>query len=464
MPPITHRLFPALLAALTLTGCDGARHAVAVPAHFTSHQLCSAVFIGGLDANAFFTEGIAPQMRPGGAFMRYTIDHASGLVTARFAGLVESRAVYEGPAGCRVLTADDPPPGPRIVLPPPAPPLLPPIAGPEVVAPTDPALVAALDRAFAEPDTAPHRWTKAVVILKDGRVVAERYAPGYGVDTPLIGWSMTKSVTNALIGILVRQGKLAVDQRLDVPAWSSAGDPRQAITVDSLLRMTSGLDFGQSLTADWTSMADPTTQMVYARADMAAMVEAAAPKAPPGRVWTYSNGNTLLLSRLIRDTVGHGGADVLAFAHQQLFDPLGMAHATLELDATGTPIGSSHMWATARDWARFGQLFADDGMVGGQRLLPEGWVDYSARLTPGSEDYGYGAGFWTNRGSVGAAAHRVHAGMPADSFMARGNQGQAIVIIPSARLVVVRLGMAYTPEGDILALERLVADTMAATR
>ncbi|TWB69288.1 hypothetical protein FBZ87_109128 [Nitrospirillum amazonense] len=461
MPP---RLLSALLLPLALTACDGARRAVSVPAHFTSHQICSAVFVGGLDAATFFAQGVAPQMRPGGALTRYQVDYDTGTVTVRFAGLVKSKAVYEGPAGCRVLTAEDPPPGPRIALPPPTPALLPPIAGPDVVAPADPTLTAALDRAFAEPDKAPHRWTKAVVILHDGKVVAERYAPGVGVDTPLIGWSMTKSVTNALIGILVRQGKLTVDQRLDVPAWDH--DARRDITVDGLLRMTSGLDFGQSLTADWTSMADPTTQMVYARADMAAMVEAAPAKAPPGQVWTYSNGNTLLLSRLIKQRTGGSGSEVLAFAHRELFDPLGMEHATLELDATGTPIGSSHMWATARDWARFGQLFLDDGVVGGRRVLPEGWVDYSARLTPGSEDFGYGAGFWTNRAGPanngGAAARRVRAGMPADSFMARGNQGQSIVIIPSARLVIVRLGMSYQPEGDILALERLVADTVAA--
>ncbi|MEA1647470.1 serine hydrolase [Nitrospirillum sp. BR 11164] len=459
------RLLPTLLLPLALTACDGVRRAVAVPAHFTSHQICSAVFVGGLDADTFFAQGVAPQMRPGDALTRYEVDRAKGTVTAHFAGLVKSTAVYEGPAGCRVLTAEDPPPRPRVTLPPPAPPLLPAIAGPAVVTPTDPALTAALDRAFAEPDGAARRWTKAVVILREGKVVAERYAPGVGVDTPLIGWSMTKSVTNALIGILVRRGELTVDQRLEVPAWDH--DVRRDITVDSLLRMTSGLDFGQSLTADWTSMADPTTQMVYARADMAAMVEAAPAKAASGQAWTYSNGNTLLLSRLIKQRTGGGGADVLAFAHRELFDPLGMEHATLELDATGTPIGSSHMWATARDWARFGQLFLDDGVVGGRRLLPEGWVDYSARLTPGSEDFGYGAGFWTNRAGPdadkgGAAARRVRAGMPADSFMARGNQGQSIVIIPSTRLVIVRLGMSYLPEGDILALERLVADAVAA--
>jgi CubicO group peptidase (beta-lactamase class C family) len=124
-----------------------------------------------------------------------------------------------------------------------------------------------------------------------------------------------------------------------------------------------------------------------------------------------------------------------------------MEHVTLEFDGAGTPIGSSHMWASARDWARFGQLYLDDDVVGGERILTEGWVDYSSRLTPGSETYGYGAGFWTNRGMTGGAAKRIGLGMPPDSFMARGTQGQYIVIVPSARLVVVRLGISTRSPG-----------------
>jgi len=141
-----------------------------------------------------------------------------------------------------------------------------------------------------------------------------------------------------------------------------------------------------------------------------------------------------------------------------------MRHVTLETDATGTPIGASHMWAPARDWARFGLLYLNDGVVGAQRILPSGWADYSARFTPGSEHYGYGAGFWTNRGPNPAGRARIAGGMPADAYMARGSYGQSIVIIPSSRLVIVRMGFAYTPMGDIAALERLVADSVAAVK
>ena len=170
----------------------------------------------------------------------------------------------------------------------------------------------------------------------------------------------------------------------------------------------------------------------------------------------------MLLARMIRDQVGGDAASVLRFTHRELFDKISMQHVTLEPDGASTPIGSSHMWASARDWARFGQLYLDDGVAGGERVLPEGWADYSARLTPGSETYGYGAGFWTNRGTTGGAAKRIGLGMPPDSFFARGSQGQYIVIVPSARLVIVRLGMAHERYEDIDGVARLVAEAIAA--
>ena len=147
--------------------------------------------------------------------------------------------------------------------------------------------------------------------------------------------------------------------------------------------MTSGLKFGASLSQSWKTAFDPTAQMVFARDDMAAMARAAPREAAPGAKFQYSNGNTLLLSAMVREAAGGDGAAVTRFAHAQLFDKLGMTRPVLELDAVGTPIGASHMWATARDWARFGALYADDGVVGGERLLPQGWVDYSARLPVG---------------------------------------------------------------------------------
>ncbi len=458
IPRLTHVAL-ALALAPSIGACGSLRpdRALAVAPALVSHQLCSAVFVAGLEPDRYFREALVPDLSFLKPLERHSIDRAKGEVTASL-GPFKATAVHRGAEGCLIAQGKVAPP---VILPAPAPALLPPIAGDAVVTPTDPALIAALDRAFAEPDVGPRDFTKAVVILKDGKVVAERYAAGIGPDTPLHGWSMTKSVTNALLGVLVRQGRLKMDQPAPVAAWTS--DPRRAITPDSLLRMTSGLKFGSSLSQSWKTAFDPTAQMVFARDDMAAMARAAPREAAPGAKFQYSNGNTLLLSAIVRDAAGGDGAAVTRFAHAELFDKLGMTHAVLELDAAGTPIGASHMWATARDWARFGALYADDGVVGGERLLPRGWVDYSARLTPGSEAFGYGAGFWTNRGVSGLPAER-RAGMGADALMARGSLGQFIVIVPQARLVVVRLGISHTRTEYIGQMNRLVADALSATR
>jgi CubicO group peptidase (beta-lactamase class C family) len=305
--------------------------------------------------------------------------------------------------------------------------------------------------------------THAVIVVHRGQIVAERYAQGFGIDTPMHGWSLTKSVTNALVGILVREGKLSPIGPAPVAAWGASADPRHAISIEHLLRMNSGLDFGESLHQSWSSAFDPTVQMVFASPDMASLPERAPLEAKPGEHWRYSNGNTMLLSRIVRDAVGGDAQSVLNFVHRELFDKMGMARVTLEFDATGTPIGASHMWAPARDWARFGMLFLDDGVVAGERLLPEGWVDESARLTPGSEDYGYGAGFWTNRGEQRAA--RLHRpGMPRDSFMARGSLGQYVIVAPSENLVIVRLGTTRTPREGIESVDQLTAEALAALK
>jgi CubicO group peptidase (beta-lactamase class C family) len=428
--------------------------------NYVSHLMCSATFVAGLDPAQFYAEAVAPMIWPTAPLANYTIDRGQRAVTSSFAGVATSRAVDRGALGCQVdhgasLSA-------VVAARPESAPLLPAIAGPDVVAPRDPALAAALGRAFAEPKKGPHRYTKAVVIVHDSHVIAERYAPGVGVATPLLGWSMTKSVTSALIGILVREHKLAVDQPAPVAAWSDPSDPRHAITIDNLLRMTSGLSIGQSLTSSWTSAFDPSAQMNFDIADEAGFAEQAHLADPPGTHWNYTNGNTALLSRMIRDAVGGDALSTYRFVHRELFDKLGMAHATLEFDGAGTPDGWGAMWAPARDWARFGLLYLNDGVVGGERILPEGWVAYSAQPTTVDDFYGYGSGFWTNRGAAKAAGWRVAAGMPADSFMARGTQGQYIVIAPREKLVIVRLGFAETPLGDIAAVERLVADTVAA--
>lgn len=448
-----HRSLLPLAALPLLAGCGSLERAAGVAAGFASHQLCSATFISKVEPEAFYREAIVPTMAPLDFLLSHKVDRERGEVTAGFAGLAERRAVYRGAEGCLVLHGPSPLP---------APPATASAAESPAVEPADPAVAAALDRTFRETTRPPHRHTKAVVILHEGRIVAERYAPGYGVDTPIIGWSATKSVTNALIGILVRQGKVSLSGPAPVAAWADPKDPRHAISIDNLLRMNSGLDIGQSMSAGVSDAFDPSSHMVFGERDMAAFAERARLRAAPGTEWTYTNGNTLILSRIVRDAAGGDAASVLAFARRELFDRLGMRHVTLEVDATGTPIGSSHMLASARDWARFGQLYLDDGVAGGTRLLPEGWVDRSATLTPGSEQYGYGAGFWTNRADSGGALYRQKAGIPADAFMARGAFGQYVIVIPSKRLVVARFGMAFTPRDDMDTVARLVADVIAA--
>jgi CubicO group peptidase (beta-lactamase class C family) len=426
-----------------------------------SHQLCSATFVSKVDPESYYRQALVPDLAFLAPYLRHDIDRAKGQVTASLWGQT-SRAVYRGAEGCLVVQGPVRPPAPAAPAPA-APPLLPPIAGLQVVAPTDPALVAVLDHAFAEPAEGGPRLTKAVVIVHDGKIVAERYAPGYGIGTPQHGWSLSKSITNALLGVLVRQGRLSMSGPAPVAAWADPADPRHAISLDDMLRMKSGLDFGQSLDQDWTVAFDPTTQMMFARPDTAVMAEKASMNARPGMRFRYSNGNTQLLSRIIRDQAGGDAASVIAFAHHELFDKLGMTGVTMELDAVGTPLGGSHFWATARDWARFGLLYLDDGVVGGERILPAGWVDYSARLTPGSERYGYGAGFWTNRGEP-LPTRKLRADMPKDSFFGSGSLGQYVVIAPSQRLVIVRLGPSREAYGATRALDELTAEAVAALK
>ncbi len=257
-----------------------------------------------------------------------------------------------------------------------------------LVEPSDPALRKALEDAFVEPDAAHPRNTKAFVVLHDGKLIAERYAPGYGPNTPIWAHSISKSLTNALIGILVRDGKLRIDQPAPISAWSAQNDPRHTITIDQLLRMTSGLPFD-----DNDDPINHLTRMLFLERDMAGYAAQVPLEHAPGSTWNYSNAGFMLLSRIVRDVTGDSAVDTERFVRRELFEPLGMRSATLDCDATGTPIGASNSYASARDWARFGQLYLDDGVVDGRRILPEGWVAYSHSQTLAT---GYGAGFWTN--------------------------------------------------------------------
>jgi CubicO group peptidase (beta-lactamase class C family) len=412
--------------------------ALQVASGLTAHNLCSATFTAGLDPQATADELVKP-MLPGfvGPLLRYDVDRVSRTVSANVAGLAPMRAAFTLGYGCRLEL--DPkyrqpaPATPRAASPPDS------FAPPTQVTSEDSGINAALNREFTEQPWQPPRFVKAIVIVKDGRVVAERYAPGFNINTPLLSYSVAKSFTNALLGILVRQGRLRSDQRIGAPEWSSPGDPRSALAIDDLLRMDSGIDAPET-----GSGFDPAAQMLYAKDDMAAFAASFPLRLPPRTEWEYTSANTLILDRLLGTTVGGGAPGVRAFADKELYAPLHMDHVTMEFDGTGTFVGSAHVYATARDYARFGQLYLNDGVgPDGQRILPEGWVAYSRRSTLGSP---YGAGFWTNDGPSASAARRVARGFPKDGFFASGNRGQRIYIVPSQQLIVARFG--YSPEPD----------------
>ena len=270
--------------------------------------------------------------------------------------------------------------------------MLPDIAGPAVVTPQSSQLADALDRAFAEPDKAAPRNTRAMVVMKDGRVIAERYADGVGIDTPLLGFSATKSVMSALAGILVRKGALKLNEPVPIAAWQGANDPRRAITLDHLLRHTAGLALGSSLSASLASALEPVNRMKFMEADMAAFAESMPLETAPGTAWNYNDGNTVILGASDptgrrRQRVRHDAAGAAGIVRSARHD-----QCRARIRRAGNAEGSSQLLASARDWARFGQLYLNDGVAGGKRILPEGWVKYSASPTPGAW-VGMGAGF-----------------------------------------------------------------------
>ena len=452
----------ALLIAASSTLAAGAAafefrpdKALRVATGLTAETLCTDVFITGLDPATVFAQAI--RARPGVKLvarrLSYRVDRDRHSVSATWFGHFASTAVLRPGEGCLVVHGQVPAPAPISAIS--TPQLLPDIAGPDVVEPASPALKAALDHIFTDPPGAPPRWLRAVVVLKNGKVVAERYAPGIGVETPLIGYSASKSVMSSLVGILVRQGRLDIHAPAPVAAWRAPDDPRRAITLDNLLRMTSGLAIAQT-----GSGFDPASRMLFTERDMAGYAEARGLARPVGARWDYSDASTLIVSRIVRDAAGGSDAAVQAFARRELFEPLGMTSAILTTDATGTPVGSTGILASARDWAKLGELYARDGVAGGQRILPRGWVRYSATSTLGTS---YGAGFWTNDGAGADAKARIRGGMPCDILFASGVMGQRVYIVPSADVVIVRFGVTQAwPDFDIAGDVRLVREVLAA--
>jgi len=317
------------------------------------------------------------------------------------------------------------------------------------------ALAALLDAAFMAAGEAV-TGTRALAIVWQGQLIAERYADGFHRHMPLTGWSMTKSVTNALIGLRVGDGVLKLREPAPVPEWQGAEDPRRHITLDQLLRASSGLEFAEV----YGSLKSDAVQMLFGPHgdDMGSFAASKPLIAEPDTLWSYSSGTTNLLQRILRDSFDSLEA-YHAYVRERLLYPIGMTRTTIAADASGTLVGSSFGYATARDWLRFGLLFLNDGVWEGERLLPEGWVDYSVMPTPADPMGRYGAQWWLNAGPADRPEARPWPRLPLDAYRASGFEGQFLTVMPSHDLVVIRLG--YTPDRSRWAMDDFVADVLA---
>jgi CubicO group peptidase (beta-lactamase class C family) len=295
---------------------------------------------------------------------------------------------------------------------------------------------AALGRILAD-DSLTGPGLRAVVVVEHGRIVAERYGAGFSAATPLLGWSMAKSVIAGLVGVLVKEGRLTLDQSA---GWATpGGDGRERIRIADLLSMSSGLRFNEGYGA-----VSDVTRMLYLEPDMSEFARAQPLVHPAGEFWSYSSGSANILSRIVQDAGGRFGAGIAA---EKIFKPLGMTSALMETDEDGTLVGSSYMYATARDWARYGLFLLQDGDWRGQEMLPRGYVAMMASPVASSGGrYGHGL--------VWLSPPDAALGIPADTFWMEGHDGQSIAIVRSRELVVVRLGL--TPEYDHYHPEPLV--------
>jgi len=315
----------------------------------------------------------------------------------------------------------------------------------------DAELDAAIDRAFGSElsaDDAAALGTRGVVIVKDGELVGERYADGFDASTPQLGWSMSKSVASLLTGVLAKEGVVALGDDHLRPEWT---DGRADITVEDLLRMQSGIRWDETY-----DLGTPITRMLYLEGDMGSYVASLPLDHEPGTFQQYSSGSTNLLCSVLASRTG-AGADM---PNQYLLGPLGLSSAVFEPDAAGTPVCSSYLWATPRDWAAIGQFALQNGEWNGKQLLPEDWMATSLTVpdVATTDDPGYGMGWRVNAMPDGSLRWPS---LPEDTFYASGHDGQKVIVVPSEGLVVVRMG--FTPVADDAPSEvQLVADAIAA--
>lgn len=309
----------------------------------------------------------------------------------------------------------------------------------EPVAPRE-ALARRIDDLFADPEAGE---TYALLALQGGRIVAERYGPGYTRDTRFLGWSMSKTITGVMIGMLISDGRMQLDESAPIPLWQRPGDPRGEITVRQLLQMRSGLRHTEG--GDPPYAADEARMLFLdGRDDMAAYAEAQPLEAEPGRKFEYSSATSVILADAAAQVLASHQTPELRrrivneYLHTRLFEPLGMRSAVAEFDAAGTFIGSSMVHATARDWGKLGEFLRNKGSVRGAQVIPRGWIEFMTAPSP--RNPGYGVQLWLNLPSGADEEPPFGHGAPASLFSLNGHLGQYVMVSPPQKLTLVRLG------------------------
>jgi len=442
------RIIVLVTVFLVVAGIIYAWQAFPIISGYGAKNLASAVFVQHRDVATVLKEDLGEFPFTIG---KYTVNMNDSSVTGSVWGLAKRKAIYRSGLGCTLINditeealrkqvyqlADTPtiqldslswPYGDQVSD-----------SAPNVI--NKPLLQQAIDHAMhAQKDGKP-AYTRAVLVVYDGKLVAEQYANGFDEHTVMLGWSISKSLTGALIGVLVQQGKLNVNAPAPVPEWQHT--KKQKIRLKDLLQQTSGLDFDENYTKP-----SEVTNMLFKRGDMAGFTASLPLKYEHGTKFNYSSGNSNILSRIIRQTVGD--KDYVAFPYKALFHKLHMYSTLLEPDAWGTFIGSSYSYATARDFARFGLLYYNNGLWKGEQILPKDWVQQSVQASVADKLKHYGYQFWLNGYDKKDPSKRMYPDVPNDMFFADGYGGQDIYIIPSKKLVVVRLGLHTINENLML--------------
>jgi len=398
---------------------------------FAARGMCSGVFVMDRQPERVSQEDLSffPI-----SLAKTKIDYEEKSVTARVLGLAKRKAVFrEGLGAVLVLDIPEeelkasavPRPDPGYdpdTIPWPKGELFP-ASLPEGVAYEK--LNAVVENAFDGADDELFKKTLAVAVVYNNTLIGEKYLDPSHEGTLFHGWSQAKSITNAMIGVLVKEGKLNVNNSPDIAEWKNDG--RNEITLDHLLHMTDGLHFEEN----YFDISE-VTKMLYASDDMYKFSISNPLEHSPGTVWNYSGGTTNILSGIIRNTIGDD-TEYYAFPYEKLFHRIGMLHTLFETDGAGTFVGSSYCYASTRDWARLGLLYLNEGIFEGDTIFQRGWVDYSTEPAPGSHGQ-YGAQIWLQK------KDGRYPDIPEDMFLIDGFQGQRVFVIPSKNLVVVRMG------------------------